>query len=264
MSGRPRPGVVSRREVIAIGLSAAGGLLVSVYVPASVRSLRSSPVATVPLGSFIEIGTDGTIVITAKNPEIGQGVKTSLPMLVAEELDVDWARVRVMQADYDEAKYGDQFAGGSTAVADGWLPMRRAGATARALLVTAAATRWGVDRSTCRTERGSVIHPATGRRLDYAALASDAARLTPPSEVALKQPSECRLIGTRVRVTDSHDIVRGQAPYGIDARAPGMLHAVISKPPFGGGIARVDDRAALAVPGVRRVVRVPALPNPLE
>jgi isoquinoline 1-oxidoreductase beta subunit len=255
---------VSRRDFVAIGLSAAGGLLVSFYLPATVRALRGSAPDPISLGAFIEIGPDGAVIIAAKNPEIGQGVKTSLAMLIAEELDVDWRRVRVVQADYDERKYGDQFAGGSTAISDAWLPLRRAGASARAVLVAAAAKRWNVDAGTCRTEQGVVVHPPSGRRLAYGALVSDAAQLTPPKDVPLKSPSEFRLIGTRVRVVDAAEIVTGRASYGLDARLPGMLHAAIAKPPFGGSVGQVDERAALAVPGVRRVIRMPALPNPLE
>jgi isoquinoline 1-oxidoreductase subunit beta len=256
--------LLSRRNFITVGVSAAGGLLVSVYLPATVRALRESTPVSTTLGAFVAVERDGAIVITARNPEIGQGVKTSLPMLVAEELDVDWSRVRVVQADFDEAKYGDQFAGGSTAISEAWLPMRRAGATARAVLVSAAATRWGVEPSTCRAEKGTVIHDASHRRVAYGEIAADAARLTAPTEVPLKATSQFTLIGTRVRVADAQEIVTGAAQYGLDARVPGMLVAAITKPPFGATVARLDDRATLAVPGVRRVVRIPALPNPLH
>jgi isoquinoline 1-oxidoreductase subunit beta len=260
---------VSRRDFITTGLSAGGGLLVAFTLaprlrPAFAFASEIGGHATTSLGAFIEIATDGTITIAAKNPEIGQGVKTSLPMIVAEELDTDWSAVRVVQADLDEKRYGDQFAGGSTAINENWEPLRRAGATARYLLVTAAAARWSVDALTCETERGQVIHRATGRRLSYGELAADAAHLPAPlaGDVRLKSPDAFRIVGTCVGVVDAPEIVRGATRYGLDVRVPGMLFASILKPPFGARIASVNDAAARAVPGVRYVLRVTPLPNP--
>lgn len=264
---------VSRRSFITTGLSAGGGLLVTftlaprlrpAFALASGLAGEGGALPSTPLGAFIEIATDGTITIAAKNPEIGQGVKTSLPMIVAEELDADWGAVRVVQADLDEAKYGDQFAGGSTGISENWEQLRRAGATARHLLLAAAATRWGVDAASCETDKGFVIDRATNRRVAYGDLAAAAARLPVPeaSTVRLKDRDRYRIVGTRVRVTDAAEIVRGATRYGLDVRIPGMLVASIVKPPFGSRIANVDDAAARAIPGVRGVVRIQPLPNP--
>jgi isoquinoline 1-oxidoreductase beta subunit len=265
-------GHVSRRDFITTGLSAGGGLLVAFTLAPRLRpafalaSELAGETARAPsaLGAFVEIATDGTITIAAKNPEIGQGVKTSLPMIVAEELDADWSAVRVTQVDLDEQRYGDQFAGGSTGISENWQLLRRAGATARHQLLAAAAARWAVDVATCETDRGQVLHRATGQRLSYGELAADAARLpAPPAEqIQLKSLDAFRIVGTRVRVADAAEIVRGQTRYGLDVRVPGMLVASVLKPPFGSRIARVDDAAARAMPGVRAVVRITPLPNP--
>jgi isoquinoline 1-oxidoreductase beta subunit len=257
----------SRRTFLAASATAAGGLLLSVTVPPGIaRALARGADglgvrAPVALGAFVEIAPDGTVTIAAKNPEIGQGVKTALPVLVAEELDVEWGRVRVAQADLD-ARYGDQFAGGSTGVSQNWLPMRRAGAAARAMLVAAAAARWGASPDECRTERGVVLHPPSGRRLGYGEVAAEAARLPVPQDPPLRAPADFRLIGSRVPPVDAGEIAGGSAVYGLDVRRAGMLRAVIARAPFGGRLRRVDARAALAVPGVRRVVRLEPLPNP--
>ena len=222
--------MMRRREFVQVSVSAAGGLLVSVSLPGAVRTAFAAPVATglpVPgtsLGAFVEIAADGAVTIAAKNPEIGQGMKTALPLIVAEELDVPWERVRVVQADLDEARYGEQFSGGSTGISENWERLRAAGAIARLMLVEAAAARWGVAPADCTTADGVVLHAATGRRLDYGALAADAARRTVPAEAPRKAPARYRLVGTRVPGVESPDIVTGRARYGMDARAPG--HAV--------------------------------------
>ena len=254
-----------RRDFVQVSATAAGGLLVSVTLPAGFRRAlaANAPPATSSLGAFVEIAADGTVTIASKNPEIGQGVKTSLPMLVAEELDIPWERVRVVQAGLD-ARYGDQGAGGSTAVSENWAGLRKAGATARHLLVGAAAQRWSVDPSSCEVDSGSVVHRPSGRRLSYGALAAAAARLPAPADVMLKEPSRYRLIGTRVPGVDNAAIGSGRATYGIDSRVPGMLHACVLHPPFGHRLAAVDSARAEQVPGVRRIVRIEPLPSPLH
>src|SRR6185436_20123008 len=166
-----------------------------------------------------------------------------------------WSMVRVVQADYASV-YGDQFTGGSTAISDNWLPLRRAGATARHLLVVAAANRWSVDPGTCETSRGTVIHTLTRRQFSYGSLAADAAKLQAPRTVELKPPSKFRVIGRRTRVADTADIVTGRAKYGLDASVPNMLVACVVRPPFGSRVATVDDSAALAVAAVKHVVRM--------
>jgi isoquinoline 1-oxidoreductase beta subunit len=255
-----------RRAFLQVSAGAAGGLLLSVTLPAGIRRALAAPPtskAGAVLHAFVEIAPDGIITIASKNPEIGQGVKTSLPMLVAEELDAPWDRVRVVQADLDP-RYGDQFAGGSTAISENWLGMRQAGATARHLLIAAAASRWRVDPRACRTEPGIVVHPPSGRRLGYGELAAEAARQAVPAEVELKAPQSFRMIGTRVPGTDNLQIVTGRARYGLDVRVPGMRYACIARPPFGAALDRVDDRRALQVSGFRRIVCIDPLPNPME
>jgi isoquinoline 1-oxidoreductase beta subunit len=254
-----------RRDFVQVSATATGGLLVAVSVPAGLRRALAAdgPPASHSLGAFVEIAADGTVTIASKNPEIGQGVKTSLPMLVAEELDVPWESVRVVQAGLD-ARYGDQGAGGSTAVSENWTGLRKAGATARHLLIAAAAARWGVEPAACQTESGSVVHPANGHRLSYGALALQASRLQPPADVALKDASSYRLIGKRIAGVDNGAIVTGRARYGIDSRVPGMVHACVLHPPFGHGLVAVDTARAERVPGVRRVVRIEPLPSPLH
>lgn len=254
-----------RREFIRVSASAAGGMLVTMAIPqiAFPRGERGQRAQPATLNAFVEIAPDGIVTIAAKNPEIGQGVKTSLPVLVAEELDADWRMVRVRQANLD-AKYGSgQFAGGSGAISSNWMPMRQLGASVRAMLIAEAARRWNVDSSTCATEPGVVVHRASGRRARYGDLAEGAARGPRPTNVTLKNPSEFRLIGKRTRTVDAHDIVIGKAVYGLDVQLPGMLYASIERGPMGSTIASIDDAAARRMPGVRAVVRIPAAGGPL-
>ncbi len=247
---------VDRRSFIRVVATTTGALAVGVLSASDVARAGSRHASSAALSAFIEIDTDGRVSIFAKNPEIGTGVKTSLPMLIAEELDVDWRMVRVVQADF-ASKYGDQFTGGSTAIWDNFLPLRQAGAAARYMLVAAAATRWQVDASDCTTASGVVIHAASQRRLAYGDIAGDAARLTaPPTELKLKDPSAFRIIGKRVPVVDAHEIITGRAHYGLDASVPNMLIACIARAPFGSKVVSFDATAARAVQGVVRVVQV--------
>jgi isoquinoline 1-oxidoreductase beta subunit len=263
---------MERRSFIRIGATATGGLLVTVMLPDDAiadngggRRARSSnrSVSAAKIGAYVEIDTNGIATIAAKNPEIGTGTKTALPMIVAEELDVPWRQVRVVQAPLDRS-FGAQFTGGSTGVSTNWMALRRAGAAARHALVTAAATRWGVDASSCRTENGAVIHQSTGRRLPYGELAAEAATVQPPADVPLKRPEDFRIVGSRVPNVDARPIARGAQRFGIDVTRPGMVIAAIAHAPFGARVASVDDANALAVPGVRRVVRIAPRENPIE
>ena len=259
-----------RREFLKAGAAAAGGLLLAVCLPSRLRGELAGAAAAPPAdafaNAFLRIGTDGSITITVPRPEIGQGVRTALPMLVAEELEADWTRVRVEQADLDPERFGrdTQFSGGSNSVRGSWLPMRRAGAAAREMLARAAAERWGVDAGSCRAVRGTVQHAASGRRASYGELAAAAARLPVPAEPRLKDPSTFTVIGRRTRLLDAPAIVRGAARYGLDTRVPGMLYAVVERAPvFGARVERVDGAAALAVPGVRgvHVIDADAIPD---
>ncbi|WP_238533903.1 xanthine dehydrogenase family protein molybdopterin-binding subunit [Herbaspirillum lusitanum] len=218
------------------------------------------------------MGADGVVTIVAHRSEMGQGVRTSLPMVVADELDADWSRVRVVQAQGDQEKYGNQNTDGSRSMRHSFGPMRQVGATARLMLETAAAARWKVPVGEVEAKNHELIHKPSGRKLGYGDVAADAAKLPLPAResVTLKTPQQFRYIGKdSTRGIDLHDIVTGNTQYGIDTRLEGMVYAVIARPPvYGGKLAKVDSSEALKVPGVIRVVELkgsppPALFNPL-
>jgi len=213
--------------------------------------------------AFIRIGSDGSVTLTMPYVEMGQGTYTSIPMLIAEELEVALSQVRLEHAPPDEKHYanplmgGVQGTGGSTAIRAVWEPLRQAGATARAMLIAAAAKRWNVDPSSCHAELGEVVHKASARRTTYGALAGDAAQIPVPEKVALKRPEEFKLIGTPAKRLDAPSKVDGTAIFGIDARLPGLKIATLAQSPvFGGRLKSVDDTAAKAVKGVRQIVRL--------
>jgi isoquinoline 1-oxidoreductase beta subunit len=213
--------------------------------------------------AFVRIGTDGQVVLTMPYVEMGQGTYTSIPMLIAEELEVDLSQVRLEHAPPDEKHYGNPLLGGlqatgnSNAVRASWQPLRQAGAVARTMLVAAAAKRWDVGPASCRAQRGEVLHTPTGRRATYGELAADAARMPIPSSVPLKRPEDFKLIGTPAKRLDTPAKVNGTAVYGIDVRPPGVKIATLAQSPvFGGRVKNVDDAAAKAVNGVRQIVRL--------
>ncbi len=242
----------SRRLFLQAGAAVGGGLLLSFELPGLARGAGAP--TTSALNAYVRIAPDGLVTIAAKRPEIGQGIKTSLPMMIAEELDVDWAKVRIEQAPVDPKVYGDQGAGGSTSTPDDWEPIRQVGAVGRAMLIAAAAQRWGVPAAGLVTEPGVVVDPATRRRLAYGELVEAAARLTPPDPktVALKDPKTYRIMGKPHAQFDNPAIVTGQPLYGIDVRLPGMLYATFLKAPvFAAKVGKVDLAPAKAVKGVR-------------
>lgn len=253
---------VSRRTFLRVSAIAGGGLLLtSVFEPLdAVEALVGAPRdGAVPaaddprLSAYISLTPDGVVTIMAKNPEIGQGVKTMLPMLIAEELDVAWSQVRVEQARLDTKNFQGQTAGGSTATPNNWLPMRRVGAAARAMLVGAAAKQWSVPESECTTEAGVVHHRSSNRSLSYGALATAAAAITPPelASVPLKDPKDFRIIGQRVRGVDNQKIVTGQPLFGIDIVRPGMRYATFVKcGVFGGKVVKANVDAIAKMPGI--------------
>jgi isoquinoline 1-oxidoreductase beta subunit len=205
--------------------------------------------------AYLRIGADGIITIMAPNPEIGQGVKTSLPLLVAEELDVDWNSIKVEQAGLSK-NFNRQVAGGSGSVRSSWKSFRTAGATARRMLVEAAAATWNVPAEECVTEKGFVIHKSSGKILGYGKLSEKASQLNVPADVKLKDSKDFKLIGTRIRNVDNPKIVRGKMEFGIDTKREGMLYAMVARPPaFGKKLKSFDDKAALSVEGVKKVVQ---------
>jgi isoquinoline 1-oxidoreductase beta subunit len=247
---------LSRRTFLQVSAAAGGGLLLGFRLPPLVKSDAFTP------NGFIRIDRDGRVTLIMHKVEMGQGTYTSMPMLLAEELEVDLSQVRLEHAPPDDALYaeplfGVQETGGSTSVRGNWEPLRRAGATARTMLVSAAAETWNVPATGCRAASGAVIHGPTGRSLSYGALVERAARLPVPGNVPLKDPKDFKLIGTPVRRLDTPDKVDGTAQFGIDVRLPGMkIAAVAACPVFGGTLASVDDAKTKAMPGVRQVVRL--------
>ena len=248
---------IPRREFIKLGAVAGGGLLLGVHVPWP-RTPAAAAAAPFQPNVFLRITPDGLVTIWCARSDMGQGVRTALPMIVAEELDADWSRVRVEQADAHPSSYGRMMTVGSSSVRNGaWMPLRRAGAAAREMLVSAAAARWGVKTSECATGSGRVTHSGSGRSLGYGELAEAASALPVPATPVLKDPSRFRLVGTRVRELDGPAKVSGQAVFGADVRVPGMLFATAVHPPrFGDRVGSFDPVRALAVPGVRKVVKI--------
>jgi isoquinoline 1-oxidoreductase beta subunit len=244
---------ISRRSFLQVTAIGGGGMLIGLYLKPSLFAQGQQAVIPVP-NSFIRIAPDGVVTIISKNPEIGQGVKTTLPMIIADELDVDWKNVRVEQANYDATKYSNQSAGGSTSTPLAWNPMRRVGAAARAMLITAAAQTWHVPEADLTTSAGKVFHRRTKRWIGYGKLASVAATLTPPDleKVKLKDPKDYKIIGTPQHGVDNLKIVTGKPLYGIDFSVPGMLWATFEKcPVFGGKAVSANLDAIKAMPGVR-------------
>lgn len=247
---------VDRRAFLKVSGLAGGGLLISTVVdPFGGAAAFARPAGSeFTPNAFIRITPDGVVTLIAKNPEIGQGVKTMLPMLVAEELRVDWQAVRIEQAPLDEARYGPQRAGGSTATPLNWDPLRRAGAVGRHLLVAAAAATWGAPASECEAVSGVVSHRPSSRTLTYGELATKAATLPPPdpASVVLRDPADYTIVGKPTPGVDNRKIVTGQPLYGIDFTLPGMLWAVFEKcPVFGGKVAGANLEAVTRLPGVR-------------
>lgn len=246
---------MKRRAFLRVGVVAGGGL---VFGLRGLRGLQQAQQPTAPVfvpDAFIRIMPDGMVTIMAQNPEIGQGVKTMLPMIIADELDVEWANVRVEQAGLDTTRYRAQSAGGSTATPNHWMSMRRVGAAVRSMLVAAGAETWGVPAAECGTEAGIVVHRTSGRRLRYGELLDKVAQMKPPAldAVPLKDPAEFRIIGRPTRGVDTPRIVTGQQPYGIDTKVPGMLYAVYEKcPVFAGTIRSANLDVVRGLPGVRQ------------
>jgi isoquinoline 1-oxidoreductase beta subunit len=260
---------LSRRQFIKVTGLAGGGLVLAMSMGPLVRRANAQVTAAGTLftaNAYVQIRSDGKIVLFAKNPEVGQGVKTSLPMIVAEELDADWSQVVVQQAVIDAELYGPQVAGGSRSTPTNWDPLRRAGATARAMLVAAAARQWSVPASELTTQASVVRHPRTGRSATYGELAELAAQMRVPdaASVALKPRSSYRLLGKRITGVDNEKIVRGEPLFGIDQRLPGMLFATFTKAPaIGAKVASANLDHVRSLPGVKNAFVVEQQGNPV-
>ncbi|HUN42364.1 MAG TPA: molybdopterin cofactor-binding domain-containing protein [Acetobacteraceae bacterium] len=247
----------SRRAILKVSAIAGGGLLLHAIVPSPARAAVGESSAAsksgAPLNAFIRIAPDGIVTIMSKNPEIGQGIKTSLPMVIAEELDVAWSHVHVEQAPVDQSKFGRQFAGGSMATPLNYDPLRRVGAAGRQMLIAAAAQEWKVPPADCHTEAGIVFHTGSKRSLSYGALASRAVAQPVPdlAMVKLKDPKDFKIVGQPIPGVDNPNIVTGKKLFGIDVTVPGMLYAVFQKcPVFGGTVAQANVDALKKLPGV--------------
>src|SRR5712672_1423528 len=255
-SNRKKP---SRRAFLQAGAAAGGGLILSLSLPFGGGASAANGFAP---NAYISIKTDGQVTLTMPYVEMGQGTYTSIPMLIAEELEIGLDQVKLEHAPPDEKLYanpllGVQATGNSNAIRGAWQPLRQAGAAARTMLVAAAAKRWNVDPATCRTQHGEVLHPPTGKKIKYGDLAADAARMPVPEKVVLKRPEDFKLIGTPAKRLDAPSKVNGTAVYGIDVRPPGVKIATLAQSPvLGGRVKRVDDAAAKAVKGVRQIVRL--------
>ena len=238
------------------------GLALSFLLPDKATHLLAQPGRGARLqakpSAYIHIGTDDTVTFMITKAEMGQGTVTSLSMLLADELDCDWKRVKTEFAPVDPSLYGNQGVYGSASIRTMWMPMRQVGATARAMLVSAAAQKWNVDASTLKTENGFVVNP-NGSRFSYGSLTEAAGQLSLPANVVLKDPKDFKLIGKPLKRLDSYGKVNGTAQFGIDARQPGMLYAVLARcPVFGGKVASFDATKAKAVPGVKNVLQTPS------
>ena len=263
---------IKRRDFLRTGAAVGGGLLISLYLPKlSQAGVSAKPTdklkfidpATFAPNAFIRIAPDDTVTIIVNKSEMGQGVYTSLPMLIAEELEADWSKIKVesapVDAVYNHTVFGMQLTGGSTSTASEWQRFRKAGATARIMLIAAAAQNWKVEPQSLRAENGFVIHAASNRRASFGSLADTAATLTPPKDVPLKDPKDFKLIGKSTRRLDTPAKVNGSAQFGLDVQIPGMMTAVVARPPvFGGKVVSLNAERAKAVAGVKDVFQVPS------
>jgi len=243
---------LSRREFVSLGVAAGAGLVIGIYLPHGASSSRSGFAPN----AYLKISPDGKITVIVARSEMGQGVRTSLPMILAEELEADWKHITIEQAGASTL-YGDQTTGGSASVRTTWDPMRKAGAAAREMLISAAALQWGVPRASCKAENSSVIHADSNRRLSYGALANKAAGLPIPTDPPLKQAKDYRIVGKPLPRLDTPSKVDGTAEYGIDVRLPGMKYAVLARcPVIGGKVANFDDKEARKISGVGYVGKI--------
>ena len=254
---------VSRRDFLRASAAVGGGLVIAAQIGCEPRGQEASGPAATPFlpNAWVRVSTDGSVTVVVDRSEMGQGVLTALPQLVAEELDADWATVRVEQSPagpaYYNALFGIQGTGGSSSVRAAWQPLREAGAKARAMLIAAAAQQWGVTPDQCSTEAGFVIQTGTSKRLGYGKLADAASKLPVPEKITLKDTKDFRIIGKSIARLDLPDKVVGRARFGLDVTIDGLLVAIVARSPaYGGKPAKWDEAAAKAIPGVKHVVQI--------
>jgi len=244
---------LSRREFIAAGTAAGAGLVIGFYLPHGTKNATGDVFSP---NAYLKITPDNKVTVVVARSEMGQGVRTSLPMILAEELEADWKQIQIEQAGASTL-FGDQTTGGSASVRTTWDPMRKAGAAARAMLISAAALKWGVARTSCTAENGAVVHAASNRRATYGELASQAATLPVPTDVPLKQAKDYKIVGQPIPRLDTPAKVNGSAEYGIDFRLPGMKYAVLARcPVIGGKVAAFDEKESKKISGVGYVGKI--------
>ena len=260
---------INRRSFLKATAMAGGGLMLSFNWLAACKAPSGDEMLDMPdewfdLNSYIKIGNNGVVTLMSPNPEFGSNVKTSMPMILADELDVDWKKVIVEQADFYPERFDRQFTGGSMGILLGWKPLRTAGATARQMLVNAAAQQWDVPAAEITTDAGVLYHKASGKNAGYGEMASLAAGLPVPEEVAMKSTRDFKIIGTSRKNVDGKKIVTGEPLFTIDHKVDGMLIAMVIHPPFGMTVKSFDDSAARSMPGIRDVFTMKILPDDYE
>jgi len=255
---------INRRSFLSAALLAGGGMMLQFNwlagcSPAERKALKM-PDEWFEMNSYIKIGENGVITLFNPNPEFGQNVKTSLPMILAEELDVDWEQVIVEQADFYPERYGRQFTGGSQSIRQAWTPLRMAGATARQMLILAAAKQWQVSAAEITTDQGILLHKSSGKKAHYGEFASSAAKIPVPAEVKLKAVSDFKIVGTSKKNVELKNILSGKPLFGIDYKTEGMLIAMIVHPPaFGMRLKSMDDSIAKTMPGIKSIFTIDSL-----
>src|SRR5262245_28163012 len=244
---------LSRRDFIAAGTAAGAGLVIGFYLPHGSNGGTGEGFSP---NAYLRITADNKVTIVVARSEMGQGVRTALPMILAEELEADWKQIEIEQAGASTL-FGDQTTGGSASIRTTGDPMRKAGATAREMLISAAALTWGVPRSTCAAENGHIKHAASNRSLSYGDLVEKASVLPIPSDVTLKQGKDYKIVGQRLARVDSPAKVKSEAIFGIDFRMPGMKYAVLSRcPVIGGKVTSFDDKDSKKIAGVSYVGKI--------
>lgn len=260
---------INRRSFLKVSALAGGGMMISFSWLAGCtptpEEVLTMPKEWFELNSYVKIGENGAVTLMSPNPEFGSNVKTSMPMMLAEELDIDWKKVIVEQADFYPERFNRQFTGGSQGIRQGWKPLRTAGATARQMLVNAAAATWNVPANEITTEAGTLHHKASGKKAGYGEMASKAAKLSVPKEVTLKEVKDFKIVGNSKKNVEGLNIVTGKPLFGIDYKQEGMLIAMIVHPPaFGLKLKSVDDAAAKSMPGIKDIFTIKTLPDDYE